>query len=467
MNNSTLLLLLDRLDKKEWRDFRQFLCSPYFNQRKDVLQLFDIIEESRLLKIIDLDKRKAFQKIFPEENYQDAKIRHLMSYLLKLLKSFLVQQQIETDEVHQNIKLCHVLRKKGMNKMFEKEWKTTQNLQGKQLLRNTHFYYNNYQLNLERSEHLHQSQRRGEMNLQEMTDELTTFYMADLLRQACSVLAHQSMDSQIYELKLLPAVVQLVEQGWLLDIPAVAIYFHSYRALKDSKNEHDFYRLPILIKENWEQFPKAEIRDILVLAINYCIKRLNSGDKEFIREAFELYRFGLEKEIFIDNKILSLYTYKNILKLGLALKEYDWVESYLENYKKYLAPEQRENNYSHNLAIFYFSKKDYTKAMNLLQQVEFKDRLHQLGARRMLLLMYYELGEFDALESLLDSFQTYIRRQKDLGYHRENFLNLIRFIRKMLRVNLDIRVNREKLIEELEQTKSIIERAWLLEQLQA
>ena len=330
MNNSTLLLLFDRLEKKEWKDFRRFLSSPYFNQRKDVLQLFDFIEESRLLKIVDLDKRRAFKKIFPKENYQDAKIRHLMSYLMKLLKSFLIQQQIEVDEVHQKIKLCHILRKKGIDKMFEKEWSSTQKLQRQQSLRNTHFYYNNYQLNLERSEYLHQNQRSGEMNLQEMTDELTTFYIADLLRQACSVLAHQSMNSQIYELKLLPTVIQLLEQGWLLQVPTVAIYFHSYRALNDLKNENDFYRLPILIKENWEQFPRAEIRDILVLAINYCIKRLNRGDKEFIREAFELYRFGLEKEILINNKILLLYTYKNILKLGLALKEYNWVESYLE-----------------------------------------------------------------------------------------------------------------------------------------
>ena len=103
--------------------------------------------------------------------------------------------------------------------------------------------------------------------------------------------------------------------------------------------------------------------------------------------------------------------------------------------------------------------------MNLLQQVDFKDRLHQLDARRMLLLMYYELSEFDALESLLDSFQTYIRRQKDLSYHRDNYLNLIRFIRKMLRLNLDLRANREDIIKEINDTKALAEKAWLLEQL--
>ena len=39
----------------------------------------------------------------------------------------------------------------------------------------------------------------------------------------------------------------------------------------------------------------------------------------------------------------------------------------------------------------------------------------------------YELGEFKAPGSLLTSFTAYLRRQKDLGYHRELNLNLVRY----------------------------------------
>ncbi|MEM9821744.1 MAG: hypothetical protein AAF985_11755 [Bacteroidota bacterium] len=465
MNNSVLLTVLDRLNSTEIRQLSKFLRSPYFNQREDVVLLFDYIQECRALKIERLDKKKAFQKVYPQATYQDAKIRHLMSYLLQLVKDFLVQENDVDDVVSKKIHLCQALRKKGLNRLFEKEWKKTHALQDQQAYRNTHFYYNNYKLYLERSEYLHQHQRTGEMNLQEVTDELTTFYIADLLRQSCSVLAHQSLSPQHYDLKLVEPVLQLVDSGGLRDIPAISIYYHCYRALKDLNNEADFYALPPLIKANWQQFPNHEIRDILLLAINYCIQKLNSGERKFIREAFELYRFGLAHQIVLRHGVLSLYTYKNVLKLGLALQEYDWVEAYLEAFKQYLHPEQRENNYLHNLAVFYFSKRDYAKAMSLLQQVTFQDKLHELDARRMLLRMYYELQEFDALESLLESFQTYIRRQKNIGYHQENYINLIRIMKKMLRTNLDNKTNQAAILQAIHTTKALAERGWLLEQL--
>lgn len=80
----------------------------------------------------------------------------------------------------------------------------------------------------------------------------------------------------------------------------------------------------------------------------------------------------------------------------------------------------------------------------------------------MLLRMYYETGEVDALESLLDSFEMYIRRQKDLGYHGENYTNLIRLIRKLMQIPIGQKEERSQLAEEVKATKSLAEREWLL-----
>lgn len=51
--------------------------------------------------------------------------------------------------------------------------------------------------------------------------------------------------------------------------------------------------------------------------------------------------------------------------------------------------------------------------MQSLLQVAFKDVLNNLDARRMLLKSYFELGEYNALDSLLDSFSRYIHRQNE------------------------------------------------------
>ncbi|NUO03453.1 MAG: hypothetical protein HUU01_22805, partial [Saprospiraceae bacterium] len=146
--------------------------------------------------------------------------------------------------------------------------------------------------------------------------------------------------------------------------------------------------------------------------------------------------------------------------------EWDWAAGFLETFKLRLPETERENTYRFNLANLYFRKKDYARAMDLLRHVEFRDKLHNLDARRMLLRMYFETGETDALESLLDSFETYIRRQKDLGYHGENYLNLIRLTRKLLQTPVGEKLTRKKLTTEIVATKALAEREWLLEKIQ-
>jgi len=81
---------------------------------------------------------------------------------------------------------------------------------------------------------------------------------------------------------------------------------------------------------------------------------------------------------------------------------------------------------------------------------------------------YYELYEYDALESFLNSFRTYVNRKKQSGdlrsYHQENYLNIIRLTQKLLTYNPFDKKEKSKLREEFEKTK-VTERKWLLDQL--
>ena len=103
--------------------------------------------------------------------------------------------------------------------------------------------------------------------------------------------------------------------------------------------------------------------------------------------------------------------------------------------------------------------------LELLRTVEFSEVFINLDVRRMLLKGYYELGEWSVLTSLLDSFKAYLRRQKDLGYHRESYLNLVKFTQKVMRV-ADKRVAaRRQLAAQIQAVEAVAEREWLLEKL--
>jgi len=301
----------------------------------------------------------------------------------------------------------------------------------KQPFRNTNFHYHNYLLASEEYQFRHQKTRTQESNLEELSNELATFFASDTLRRSAAALSHQLFSKKEYQIKMLPEVLQHLEQSDYEKIPAVALYFYCYKALTEPENESYFARLKQLIKKYLTNFPKNEMRDIYRHALNYCIFKMNQGSELFLREGFELYKSGLENDLLLENGILSTFTYKNIGIIGLKLKEFEWVKSYLENYKVYLNSEVSENIYTYNLAHYYFRTNNFSESMRLLQQTDFDDVLHNLDARRMLLRMYFELNELEALESLLESFTIYIRRKK-VGYHGENYMNLIRYTKRLL-----------------------------------
>ena len=166
-----------------------------------------------------------------------------------------------------------------------------------------------------------------------------------------------------------------------------------------------------------------------------------------------------------ENGVLSAYIYNNALISGIMVSENDWAQGFLEEYKPFLPERDRENVYRYNLAILHFRTANYAEAMRLLQQTTPREPLHNLDARRMLMRIYYDFKEWSALSSLLESTRIYIRRQKDLGYGGEHYLNLVNFLQKMLKSDLSSRKTRDILRGGIEAEKSVAEKDWLLEKL--
>ena len=457
MQKSNLILFLKRLEKRDWREFRKFVRSPYFNQRNDVVRMFEYLDEAiNFLPPMALHRVKVFSKTYPKETFDEKKLRHTTSALLKILKKYFVHAELENDTIQTQQYLFKSFRRKGLDVFFEKELKVSQSILEKEPFRDSNFYLKKYEIGMEEAGFGIAQRRKETKNLQPVLDDLTISFIASMLRLSCEIQSHQTLSNQVYDLKMLAQILELVGSGCFDNTPIILLYFHSYNAFEYlqnkeiTKSEFHFNEFKKLIHQHWKLIPPTEIRNIYLYAINYCIKRLNAGDRHFIREAFELYRAGLDNQTLLEDGKISSYTYKNITGLGIALLENDWIEDFLAHYKKYLHPRERENTWRYNLAYFYFQKKNYTKAMQLLRQVEFKDSLNNFDARRILLKCYFELGEFNALESLLDSFSRYIQRQKEIGYHRENYLNMVRFVKKIIHSRLDDKNVVQQIVKDIE-----------------
>ena len=467
MKKSYLVSVLKTLSKKEIREMRKWLASPSHNQREDVCLLFEYLVKGKHLKEEKyLEKTRIFGRLFPKQQHKDAKMRQTIYFLTKSLEEFLIYQELLTDKARSQIALARVYRKRKLDRPFLKTIKVIDTIQKELLHRDSHFHRNEYLIQQEKYTYMEAKKHIVAMNLQEISDALDITFIADKLRQSCLMLAHQAVYKANYEINLLNAILNLIEQKKLLDIPAIAIYYFIYKATTNFDDETYFQNLKQQINKFQNLFPKPELKDIILMAINYCIKKMNAGNTFFIKETFDLYKQALKQNILIENNILSRFTYLNIVINGTYLKDFEWVENFIHKYEKYLEERFRHSIVHYSLAKLNFEKGDYNKAMRLFAQVDYNDILIYLSAKSMLIKMYYELDEIDALESLLESTRTYIQRKEVMGYHRENYKNIITYTRKLLRTNLYDKTAKAKLKKEISAIKPLTEKKWLLEQLE-
>ena len=467
MQNTPLIKYISSLNDADFLQFRLWLQSPFFNHREELVKLLDWVSvniTNNFTLTSNFTKEAAFQHLFPSKPYNDQHLRHLMSYLLQQLRQFLIWQSLQQNEVEQQLLLLENLQQRGLAKPFEKQRKKTEKILEKRPFRNDQFHFYEYQIQVEQYQFLKTQSREAKMPLKEIASTFTTFAIANVLKWHCSILTHKSVTQTEYDISFLEQILMYLEKGFYQNIPAIQIYYQTYQALTTG-NESSYKQLKILILQNLKAFPINEIRDIILLAINYCIRRLNSGESDYLKEVFEWYKMGLRENIFIINGELSRFTYNNITLAGLKLKEYDWIKNFMENYKTHIAKTHQHDTYYFNLALWYQFQKQYEAVQELLLKVTFKDVLHALHAKRILLKIYYETKAEKALESLLDSIKIYLYRHKKLGYHKDNYLKLVKYTQKLVRLNPYNKTAKTELRQAIENEKSLLEKAWFLEQL--
>jgi len=218
--------------------------------------------------------------------------------------------------------------------------------------------------------------------------------------------------------------------------------------------------------QNAPIFTKNEQSDLVIASINFCVRQYNSGNRAFLERHFELYQFGFENDIFIVNGELSRFTYQNAVTFGLILQKSDWVKNIIEDYKNFLPKQYKISTYSFNLARFHYEQNEKDKALTLLQKADSRDVLLSVSAKMLQLQIYFELDEYDLIQSHIAAMKAFIRRKKIMGYHREIYSNSLKFTQKLLNLNPYSMAERKQLKEQILATKVLAEKEWLLRQLE-
>lgn len=467
MQDSKLILLLKTFNKEDWRWFRKFLLSPYFNNRKELINLFDYLRsQSPDFPLASLKKEKVFKKVFPKEAFNEKQLSYSMSYLLTQAEQFLTQRKFEESQPRINNFLLSALVDRNLNKNYNFHYDKFSKQLDRYETQNIDYFLLKYQFTeIANMQFLKQNLRQEDNHLFETYNNLHQFYFLNILKHSCELLTRQKSYGNSYNFQITDNTIAIIKNQ--KDIPPiVSIYLQIYSLLKEKNEEEietNFQYFKGLLATFYPVLPLVEKRIIYLHAINFCILQAhkNRNTQFYLEEMLEFYLFGINNEFLLSKGFLTPWTFKNVIKIGLNLKRYDFTESFIKEYHQKLEQEFQEDALHFNLADLNYRKKNYQEAQIHLLKIEYADIFYAVGSKAMLLKIYYETDEIEALLALIASFSIYLRRNKKIAKNtKESYLNFTIILGQVIRATKD---KIPKVITKINDTPHLFNKAWLLE----
>jgi len=478
MKYSKLLKTISALDIKQFNNLKQFVQTPCFvdiKQKQKVVQLFSILSPYYPdFDHEDLEKETVYCRIFPNDLYSNSKMDRLMNRLLVVIRKFIVMDYTLTQKQpgYEELILARFYQDRKLNNYFQNAVQSFKTKHNHIHERTPQFYLNDYLMEVEQSEFASfYNQRKADLNLPNTIQSLDVFYVYARLEHACTLMTQQVYHVPLnLETNLLryEEMCRFIESNDYLKVPAIEVYYMAFKLLY-LKDDDQFEVLLDALHKKEHYLSNEQLRAIQSICRSYCIRRYNKGDRHYLQMAFDLYKAHLESGHLYHDQGIFAGRLKNIVIIGLKMKQYTWVLNIIESHRcRIIGVKNPEDVYRFNLATYYFAKKEYAKAQEFISGYE-EDTYYKISAKRLELKIYFEL-ESPLLESKMSAFKVYLFRISNkllseiAKQGNKNFINLLlRIYNTQTYQNID-RI--DKLIKRISTLRVVTERDWLLEQLE-
>lgn len=457
------------MNKADRRRCLKFLESPFFNSSETLLSLYLIF-----VRVAELNGERGFSKegvwleLFKNYNYADVNFRKYCSDLFRLIEKFLSSPLDVDKKYFQLFHFVENVKEKKIEPLYQYAISNFDEfLKSQKYFNSRHYFFKYKKSALEYDISEKQKIYKSKLNFEEISESLDVYYLIEKLKLVCNVIAHKRLINIEYEVSFNENLVKFMSSFDLSKHPGLSLFYYTYLVMENPENEKNFYDLKEIFLKNWDRLPPLEAFDVIVSAMNFCTNRTNKGEKKYYKEYFDLMQFGTVKELFIINGVIDAWRFSNFVYAALQIGEVEWAEVFIKENKHFLPEEQRESIVSFNLARVYRKRGEIEKVLDVLKNVEYTDIGYNLNSKSMLIMAYFDLDEYDTLDSTIDAFKVYLVRHKDIStQRRKSHMNFLKFTRRLMKVLSNDSKAIEKIKEDLQKEKSTTaNHDWLLEKL--
>lgn len=477
MNNSKLLQLLRSLNDRELGQFESYL-SGFVDTESLLFRFYKYIHPfAPLFEDKKLSKEAVFAKIYPKETFKDVRVRELMSGLSKHLENYLILIEQTEEEFYTQLALLKQYRKRKLDNLYRLQAKQIEKLMLNDQFLNAESYKRKFLFADELNNHFEAQQvREHNEAINQKNENLDRYYFGTKLKTLSEIINRENILNAQFNKTLKQDIIRIVEENknLYLDSPIVHCFYEVLLLLEKQDDVDQFNRTFHIINQYQKSFTELELKNLYYHLLNYCIKHVNKGSIEYAQKLFDLQKLLLQNKVLLDNNEISHISYRNIVTIGIKLKEYEWVEQFIADYKNNIIERFRENAYNLSQTNLLYAKKEFEQTISLLNQVEFTDVFYACSAKFTQTKAYYALKEFETLDYFVSAFQLYLKRNKEISdSFKKSSENFLKHFKKLLLIvkQKDYKEN-DKIIKKIKDLESniknekiIANRSWLLEEL--
>ncbi|MBT8232265.1 MAG: hypothetical protein HKO66_11010 [Saprospiraceae bacterium] len=452
--------------------FHKFMYSPYFNKNEKLIKLSDQLINDIKKKNAVKSKAELWKIIGFVDKYIDLKFRKICNDLLERFENFLIVEKLEADPLLKSNLLLTTLKENNLEILIDKHISKTSTIFKRSIDVSSDYFLQKYSYekaiqNLksryQKKEDVKKYLDKESFNL--LNIHIDAFYIIEKLRRAIDTITwNKQFKTEIeVDIKFIPQLIKGIE---LNKYPAIEIYWLIYKMLTIENSEEVYFNLKEKAKKEIYGFPKSEQVEIFDALFSYCVQHVNRGNLDFYVEYLGIQDWGINEELILQKGILSPTSFRNYVIAGLRIGEYQRVEQYINKNIHLLESTRQDNALNFNLARVNFYKKNFNETVSHLNKVSFDDIWYNLNSKSLLLAAYYELDEIFVLDSTIESYSTFLRREKSIhDNYRKLHLNFVKFLRMITKITNPNTKKVQSLKEKIIAEKQCINKQWLLDKI--
>ena len=469
MEKSNLTRILKTLSPKEFKEFGEYVHSPFFNKNESIKRLFDYLKKCYpAFESEKISKEFVHKKIFTGAEYNDDFMRMLLFGMTKLAEDYLAYLRMKNSEWEMKRLLIWELNERHLDKSVDKALKKTLEDLDKTNKKTSDWYYFKYKVQYENISYL----RRKYLNrfdkflkeapLGDLHKEFTAYYLITILKMHVFLLNTQKIFNTDKDIASFEQVIDTLDKKFLKETPLIEIYY-TLTMLLHTEEEEYFFTLKKKLTDYEESIDNYDVLELLINLQNYCSRRIRRGDIGFAKDLFDLYRMEVEGEYYMHYGFVHDVLYKGIVEIGVEIGEGAWVKKFTENYKDQLQPEIKDDVYNYGKSFIAFSDGEFENALEHLSKIKLYDIHSKIEVKELSAKIYFEMKLEDMLFSLTDTFRHLLTNSKILSDFRKTaYFNFIKYIKRLYKMNLKPdRGDIAEIKQMIKKEKQLENRLWL------